>query len=302
MNARRQWLMLTVGIACLVFALVSVIYHVRAEARPAAALAATQDSEEQPTAKTASVVSFVKDPQPAPAFELRDLSGNVVSSANWKGKVVVLNFWATWCPPCREEIPEMIQLQNDYKDRLVIIGVSEDEDPPEKVLEFVKQKGINYPVVMATPELIEKYGGVAALPTSFVIDTQGGVVQKHIGLYPIENYNAEIRALLGRGGDTRIETFVDNGQIFLKNAANATELPGVDFSGLSAEQKKAALHELNSENCTCGCNLTLAECRINDTTCPISSGLAAKVVEKVRNAPAKPKSAAARSAANHTTP
>jgi thiol-disulfide isomerase/thioredoxin len=210
-----------------------------------------------------------------------DLSGKPVDISSWTGKVVIVNFWATWCPPCREEIPELLELKKDYKDRLEIVGISEDEDSPESVAKFAKQKGITYPIVIASDQLIESYGGVPALPTSFLIDTQGRVVQKHSGLYPIEWYHREIRSLLGLPTDARVETFVDLGQVFLKNAANATELPGVSFKGLTPEQKKMALRRLNSENCTCGCKLTLSECRVNDTECPYSGKLAAKVVKEV---------------------
>jgi thiol-disulfide isomerase/thioredoxin len=227
------------------------------------------------------VIRFVKNPEMAPPLQARDLSGTVVSMADWNGKVVLVNFWATWCPPCREEIPELISIQMQFKDRLQIIGVSEDDDPPEKVLKFAQQMGINYPIVMSTPELIAAYGGVPALPTSFVIDTQGRVVQKHAGLYSMDSYVRDIRALLSLPVDARIETFVDTGQVFLKNAANATELPGVDLAGLSADQKKNALHRLNAESCTCGCGLTLSQCRVNDTECPVSSKLAAQVVKEV---------------------
>jgi thiol-disulfide isomerase/thioredoxin len=234
-----------------------------------------------PGSAAPAVIRFVKDPEPAPSFQAKDLSGNTVSSADWKGKVVLMNFWATWCPPCREEIPELISLQKQYKDRLQIVGISEDDDPPEKVLQFVQKAGMNYPVVMATTELTDAYGGVPALPTSFVIDPQGRVVQRHTGEYPIETYVQEIRALLGQPVDAHIETFADTGQVFLKNAANATDLPDVDFSGLTPEQKKTALHRLNAEGCTCGCKLTLAECRINDTSCPVSKAMAAQIVKEV---------------------
>jgi thiol-disulfide isomerase/thioredoxin len=195
--------------------------------------------------------------------------------------VVLLNFWATWCPPCREEIPELISLQTQYKDRLQIIGVSEDDDPPQKVLQFVQKVGINYPVIMATTELSDAYGGVPALPTSFLINAQGRVMQRHTGVYPIETYIQEVRAMLGLSVDGRIETFADTGQVFLKNVANATDLPGVSFAGLTPEQKKIALRRLNAEPCTCGCKETLAECRVTDTECPVSQAMAEKVVREV---------------------
>jgi thiol-disulfide isomerase/thioredoxin len=238
-------------------------------------------SAASPDNNATAVIRFVKDPEMAPAFDVQDISGQPVSKADWDGKVVLVNFWATWCPPCREEIPELLALQKQFNGQLKIIGISEDDDPAAKVLKFAQQKGIDYPIVMSTPELIESYGGVPALPTSFLIDTQGRVVQKHTGLYPINSYTLEIRALLGLPVNARIETFTDSGQVFLKNAVNATELPGVDFTGLTAEQKKRALHRLNAESCTCGCKLTLSQCRVNDTECPVSGGLAAQVVKDV---------------------
>jgi hypothetical protein len=119
-------------------------------------------------------------------------------------------------------------------------------------------------------------------------------VQKHSGLYPIEAYVLEIRSLLGLPTDARVETFVDMGQVFLKNAANATELPGVSFKGLIAEQKKQALRRLNSENCTCGCKLTLSQCRVNDTECPVSGRLAAQVVKEVARSTKPARSAIAK--------
>jgi thiol-disulfide isomerase/thioredoxin len=245
------------------------------------ALRRSRASAANPASKS-TVIRFVANPEFAPPFVLRDLDGKIVSTEDWKGKVVILNFWATWCPPCRQEIPELIRLQAAYKDKLQIVGASEDEDGPQKVREFVQQQGMNYPVVMATKELADNYGGVPALPTSFIIDQQGRVMQKHTGLYEYAVYERDVRALSGLPVDARIETFTDTGQVFLKNAANATELPDVDLSGLTPDQKKDALHRLNAETCTCGCNLTLAECRVNDTECPVSKPAAAEVVKRVR--------------------
>ena len=226
------------------------------------------------------VIRFASNPEPAPEIVIHELSGKITTMDDLKGKVVLVNFWATWCPPCRVEIPELIKLQEQHRERLQVIGISEDEDP-ELVREFVKQAGINYPVVMATPELIAAYGGVPALPTTFVVDTEGRVVQRHLGLLSSEAYDLEIRALAGLPVEARIEHFVDTGQIFRKNVANATELPDVDLTGLSPEQKKQALRRLNSEDCVCGCKLTLAQCRVDDTTCPVSKAIAATVVKEV---------------------
>lgn len=281
MNNRRTLLILAIAlVVTAALGLGSAIYALH-RARVAASVDASAN---------AKVIRFARNPEIAPSFLLRDINGKIVSTADWKGKVVILNFWATWCPPCREEIPELVRLQTKYKDKLEIVGASEDEDGPQKVQQFVQRFGMNYPVVMATKELIGNYGGVPALPTSFLIDPQGRVVQKHTGLYEYEVYEREVRALAGLPVDARIETFDDTGEIFLKNAANATELPDVDLSGLTADQKKEALHRLNAETCTCGCKLTLAECRINDTACPVSKGAAAEVVKRVRAGQPEPDS------------
>ena len=245
------------------------------------ALARSTAQSAPPTGDSSPVIRFVKDPEMAPPLPDRDISGAVVSKVNWTGKVVLVNFWATWCPPCREEVPELISLQRQFKDQLQIVGISEDDDTPANVSRFAKQWRINYPIVMATPEVIAAYGGVPALPTTFVIDTQGRVVGKHAGLHPMDTYVLEIRALLGLPVEARIETFADTGQLFLKNAVNATELPGVNLTGLTPAQKKAALHRLNAESCTCGCTLTLSQCRVNDTECPVSGKIAEQVVKEV---------------------
>jgi thiol-disulfide isomerase/thioredoxin len=255
----------------------------------AAAANKVQQADAKDDAGDDTVIEFASNPAPMPPFLVNDLDGEVISTASWHGKVVLLNFWATWCPPCRDEIPELIELSNRYKDRLQIIGVSMDDAPPEEVREFAKHEGITYPIVMGSRAISAEYGGVPALPTSFVVNTDGRIVQKHTGLYPIEVYDSEVRSLLGMPVKAKVETFDDTGQIFLKNAVHATDLPGVDFKGLSGDQKRAALKRMNSQICTCGCKLTIAQCRINDSSCSTSLDLAKGIVREIRSAsPASP--------------
>ena len=230
------------------------------------------------------VIRFVRDPDPAPDLKAKDLSGKELSLEAYKGKVVLLNFWATWCGPCRAEIPDLIALQRKYKDQLQIIGLTVDDDDAAMVREVVTETHINYPVAMTSPEVRIQYGGIAALPTSFVLDAQGRIVQKHEGLRDPALYETEIRALLGLPIDARVETFEDTGQIFLAHADRASELPGVDLSRLTPQQRQAALHKFNAESCTCGCNFTLAQCRIYDRNCAVSKSRTAKIVEEVSGA------------------
>jgi len=259
-----------------------------AKAQPAgAAKAAPGNSSDDSAADSADgdspkVIRLARDPSPAPPFLLTDLDGQPISTAAYHGKVVLINFWATWCPPCNEEIPEMIALADKYKGSLQIIGVSMDDDPSGTVRAFARAHHMNYPIVMGSDKLSQEYGGVDALPTTFVLDTSGRVVQKHMGLYPPEVYDEEIHALLGMHVDVPVETFVDTGQIFLKNVARATSLPGVDFSGLSPGLKKIALKRLNSEICTCGCKMTVAQCRMTDPDCATSKALAEKIIREIK--------------------
>jgi cytochrome c biogenesis protein CcmG, thiol:disulfide interchange protein DsbE len=231
-----------------------------------------------------NVIRFVRNPDPAPAFNLPGLDGKPVTLADAHGKVVLLNFWATWCGPCRAEIPDLIELQAKYKDRLQIIGLTVDEDDAAAVRKVVEETGINYPVAMASPAIRMKYGGIMALPTSFMLDTEGRVMQKHEGLRDPLLYEYEIRALLALPINARVETFDDTGQIFLAHADRASELPGVDLSKLTPAQKLAALHRFNAETCTCGCKFTLAQCRIWDRNCAVSKARTAKIVTEFTDA------------------
>lgn len=231
-------------------------------------------------------IRLASNPMPIPPFLVNDVQGGIVSTAAMRGKVVLLNFWASWCGPCRLEIPELIQLSEKYKEGLLVVGVSMDDEDPMEVRKFADDVGINYPVIMASREIVMAFGGVPALPTTFVVSPDGGVVQKHVGLAPGYLYEEETRALLKMPVAETVETFEDHGQIFLKNASLADELPDVNMKGLTPEQHKAALKRLNSEGCDCGCKLTLAQCRINDTACPRSKQIANAMVAEIASSKA----------------
>jgi thiol-disulfide isomerase/thioredoxin len=239
------------------------------------------------SAQQLSVIRFVRNPDTAPDFKLKDFSGKELSLADSRGKVILLNFWATWCGPCRAEIPTLIKLQERYKDQLQIIGLVVDEDEEDPVRQVVAAEGINYPVAMAPTDVRIQYGGITALPSVFVIDREGRVVQKHVGLFNPALYEMEVRALADLPVAAKIETFEDTGDIFLKHADRATSLPGVDFRNLSAEQRNAALHKFNAESCECGCKFTLAQCRIYDPACQISQKRTAEIVKVIVGAETK---------------
>jgi thiol-disulfide isomerase/thioredoxin len=253
----------------------------------------TQAPEQRQEQDGQAVIRFIRDPDVAPEFAVKGIDGNVVNVAGARGKVVLLNFWATWCGPCRMEVPDLVELQKKYQDRLQVIGLVIDDADEDAVRKFAKRYSINYPVAMATDEMRFQFGGVPALPTSFIIDVQGRVVQKHIGLRDPELYEMEVRALLGLPISARVETFEDTGEIFLKHANRASELPGVDMTNLTPAQKTVALHRMNEETCTCGCQYTLAQCRIYDSACHISRERTAKIVAECANGASGPNQHAA---------
>jgi thiol-disulfide isomerase/thioredoxin len=237
------------------------------------------------------VIRFVRDPDPAPDFQAKDLDGKDISLQAFKGKVILLNFWATWCGPCRAEIPGLVDLQSKYKDSLQIIGMAVDEEDDTELRNVMKSEAINYPIVMTAGTVRMAYGGITALPTVFVINPDGRVVQKHVGLFNPALYETEVRALLNLPINARVETFNDTGEIFLKHADRATMLPGVNTDGLTSEQRAAALHKFNAETCSCGCQFTLAQCRIYDPDCRVSKQRTAAIVKELSAADAKAKPA-----------
>ena len=134
----------------------------------------------------------------APDFSLPQLNGQSLQLSAYRGQVVLLDFWATWCTPCREEIPHLVELQNKYRDQgLAIIGVSMD-DSPDPVREFYQQFKMNYPVVMGNADIGERYGGVLGLPIAFVIDRDGRIYAKHIGATEASVLEQDVKTLLPR--------------------------------------------------------------------------------------------------------
>ncbi len=133
----------------------------------------------------------------APALKLQSIEGKPVQLSDYKGKIVVLNFWATWCPPCRAEIPDLVSLQKQYAAQgVVVLGVSMDEGGPAKVASFAKKYGINYPVVMGDEKTSVAYGGIQVLPTTFIIDRKGNVVDALQGATDRAGFEEKIKRVL----------------------------------------------------------------------------------------------------------
>ena len=143
------------------------------------------------------VTSAIAQQKKAANFSLKAADGTAYELSKYKGKVVIVNFWATWCGPCRMEIPDFIEAHKKYKSKgLEIIGISLDQDGWTKVVPFVKQNQITYPVVLGDEEVVENYGGINAIPTTFIIDKKGTIVDKHVGVMSLKQLEAKLKPLL----------------------------------------------------------------------------------------------------------
>ena len=150
-----------------------------------------------PTQPTRAVVKEDGSRKRAPDFSLKDANGKLVHLADYKGKVVLLDFWATWCGPCVVEIPWFTEFQRKYKDRgFEVVGVSMDDDGWKSINPFVRQKKVNYRIVLGDDTTGDLYGGLEALPTTFVIDRNGRIAAVHVGLTSRKDFEDAIEKLL----------------------------------------------------------------------------------------------------------
>lgn len=223
----------------------------------------------------------------APKFSLTDISGQKLNLDDYKGKVVVLDFWATWCGPCRIEIPEFVEMQKRYRDQgLAIIGISMD-DGPAPVKDFYKQFNMNYPVALGDSKLAELYGGIFGLPTTLLIGRDGRIYAKHVGATDISVFEAEVKELLSAPSGGEVAAFRPAAvpgvarKIELGDPAEVnSEVPGVNLTKLTAAQKDAFIKLLKTQQCNCGCNLNLYRCRTEDRSCGVSTKLAREQLDK----------------------
>ena len=154
----------------------------------------TSEIELAEARKPAIDTSVLRD---APGWQLMDLSGQRRYSGEMVGKVVIFDFWATWCGPCKMEIPHFIELQNEYDGQLEIVGVAMDRQGRQIVEPFVRSAGINYITVLGDQRVVEDYSPITGLPTTFVISQDGKIYKRYVGFRPKSVFENDIRTLLG---------------------------------------------------------------------------------------------------------
>jgi thiol-disulfide isomerase/thioredoxin len=141
-----------------------------------------------------TTTAFAQKTQKAPNFSLQSSDGKSVDLSKLKGKVVVVNFWATWCPPCRAEIPAFISVYQKYRAKgLEIVGISLDEKGWNVVRPFVEKNKISYPVVLGNNTVAQDYGEIRSIPTTFIVDRKGNIVDTHVGGMDAASFEAMVK-------------------------------------------------------------------------------------------------------------
>jgi peroxiredoxin len=223
----------------------------------------------------------------APDFSLTDISGKKLNLSDYKGKVVLLDFWATWCGPCLMEMPGFVELQNRYGSQgFAIIGISMD-DSMGPVVQFYTRYKMNFPVALGDAKMEEEYGGVVGLPTTFLIGRDGRIYAEHMGSADPGVFEEEIKELLAMGPTAEAQDFrtvggargADDIELGDPEEINS-EVPGVNLSHLTTAQKDAFKKQLETQQCTCGCKLSLLKCRQVDRACRVSRTLARQELDK----------------------
>lgn len=137
-----------------------------------------------------------KNPNPGFDFDLPDLNGEIVSLEDFRGKVLIINFWATWCPPCEEEMPKLNQLHKRYKNEgLVVIGIALDKDSLNLVKPFVRKKGIGYPILVGNEQVLRGVKDFSGVPTTLILDQKGNIKKKYDGSFDKDDLEKSLKEL-----------------------------------------------------------------------------------------------------------
>ena len=179
---------LTIGILMAALALAAVFVKQDRDKDKATPKTTTEDGNKP---------SAIKNGMPAPKLILKDLNGKTVNLEELKGKVVIVDFWATWCQPCTIMIPWFIEFRNRYGSQgLEIVGVAMDDEGLEAVKPYVEKAKMNYMILLGTEDTAQAWGGIFGLPTSFIIDREGKIQNHHVGLVGRDVFEKDIKGLL----------------------------------------------------------------------------------------------------------
>jgi peroxiredoxin len=159
---------------------------------------APQTNVEARKSVSSGKIKPVENPKPVPELTLQTMDGEPIALREQSGKVLLINFWATWCPPCREEIPDLIDLQEEFGPQgLRVVGVATDREGASVVRPFVEEQGINYPIVLdSTQSISEQLGPVYGLPTTVVVNAEGKIAKRVVGMFPADEFRPTLKEML----------------------------------------------------------------------------------------------------------
>jgi thiol-disulfide isomerase/thioredoxin len=199
-NQTLRFVAMAVTVVALLAISIPFVWQHSVEAEPgvSGALTVAPVASHEPGEAPTTGAACMADAKPANMdFKFKDLDGKEVALSSFKGKVVLLNFWATWCGPCKAEIPGFVELQAKYKDKLTVVGLSVD-DPADKARAFATEYKINYPILLGegNEEVQDAYGPIWGIPASFIISKDGKLCRKHLGIAPKAVFEKEVVALM----------------------------------------------------------------------------------------------------------
>lgn len=190
--------LIVVAVIGIIVATILIIRHDGSEDTSELAELRTYEEEEFSAPESSSASERARfEPVPVPAFELEDMDGGVYSMEARKGSVVIINFWATWCGPCRFEIPELVELQEEYgPEGFEVLGISMDEEGFDVIRPFAEEMAINYPIVVDHGAVASQFGGIYGLPTTFIVDRNGLIQERIIGIVTRQSLEPRLQILL----------------------------------------------------------------------------------------------------------
>ncbi len=195
-NQNNNKMILTIAVIAIVVVALGYAF-INSSKKEVAVKAPTPTNTPAATTTSANTTADTQQMPMAPDFTLMDLQSKPVKLSDYRGKVVFVNFWATWCPPCRREIPSFIKLIDKYgKDGFIVLGIAVDSREFDKVAPFAKKLGMNYPVLYDSKGVSNLYGGIQSIPTTFVVNREGKVVYRIVGSRPADTFEEIITSLL----------------------------------------------------------------------------------------------------------